>query len=78
MCVQLYDYVSQLQAGRLLLPVLIEFYQWLHSDLAYLVTEHDAYEMTIGQVVTEASKHYYSSTGRKDLSALYRELKGLY
>ena len=68
--------VSQLQASRLLLPVLIEFYQWLHSDLAYLVTEEDAHKMTVGTVVTEASKHYYSSTGTKGLSALYKHLKG--
>ena len=69
---------SLLQAGRILLPTLIEFYQWLHSDLAYIVTEEQAHSMTTGSVIAEASKHYYSAAGRKDLNALYKQLKGYY
>ena len=63
-------------SDRIVLPVLVELYQWLHIDLAYLVTEEKAAKMTFGSAIAEASKHYYSAAGRKDLNALYQQLKG--
>ena len=34
-------------------------------------------EMLIGDLIREATRHYYSASGRKDLTALYKQLKGL-
>ena len=39
-----------LYRGGVLLPDLVEFYQWLHMDLAHLLTYDHASSITIGQV----------------------------
>ena len=47
---------QRLQAGGELLPDLIELYQWLHTDLAHLVSYKKAYMVTIKSVVDRATK----------------------
>lgn len=40
-----------LEAGGQLLPILLKFYQWLHKDLAYVITKEDAREHSIIEIV---------------------------
>ena len=49
---------KKLQAGGTLLPDLIEFYRWIHSQLSHLVTYERAKEITIGQVINLTAKRY--------------------
>ena len=46
------EYPRLLTAGKLL-PDLLELYQWLHSELAYLVTRKYAQNHTIEDVITK-------------------------
>ena len=47
-----------LQLGGALLPDLVEFYQWLHIHLSYLVRYERATEMSIGNVISLSAKRY--------------------
>ena len=47
-----------LQSGGALLPDLVEFYQWLHIHLSYLVAYEKATEITIGNVISLSAKRY--------------------
>ena len=49
---------KRLQAGGTLLPDLIEFYKWIHTQLSHLVTYERAKEITIGQVINLTAKRY--------------------
>ena len=40
-----------LEAGGQLLPLLLKFYQWLHKDLAYVLTKENAREHSIKEIV---------------------------
>ena len=63
----------RLNAGGALLPDLIEFYQWIHRELAYLVTKNYAQRHGLEEVITK--------TARKceiDLFQLYERVKGVY
>ena len=60
----------------MLLPDLIEFYQWLHTDLAHLVTRHRACSaLTIKRVVALAS-HRVPDGMATQLQELYQRVKG--
>lgn len=43
---------ERLQVGEALLPDLLEFYIWLHKNLAHLLTFERASTITIGQLLT--------------------------
>ena len=62
----------RLKAGGALLPDLIEFYQWIHTELAYLVTYNYAQNNTLEDVITKADKKYEGL----DLCQLYDRVKG--
>eukprot|EP00731_Ephydatia_muelleri_P021730 Em0014g321a len=64
----------QLQAGGRLLPDLVEFYLWLHSQLAYIVSYDRAAELKIGTVVKQAVKRY-SKDVRTRVERLYERVK---
>ena len=64
-----------LHVQGLLLPDLVEFYQWLHTALAHIVTYEQATTLPIGRVVNLAAKHYPRKMG-DHLVALYERLKG--
>ena len=58
----------------MLLPDLIKFYQWLHTDLAHLVTRHRAHSvLTIGRVVALASQRMPNGMATQEL---YQRVKG--
>ena len=62
----------RLQAGGVLLPDLIALYQWIHSELAFLVTRNYAENNTIEEVLTKADKRF---TGL-NITDLYERVKG--
>ena len=64
----------RLKAGGALLPDLIEFYQWIHTELAYLVTHNYAQNHSLEEVITKADKKYEGL----DLCQLYERVKGVY
>ena len=65
----------QLQAGGCLLPDLVEFYLWLHTQLAYIVSYDKATELKIGQVVERAVERYSKDFGTH-IKELYERVKG--
>ena len=62
----------RLKAGGALLPDLIEFYQWIHRELAYLVTKNYAQRHGLEEVITKADQKYEEI----DLFQLYERVKG--
>ena len=62
----------RLHAAGALLPDLLEFYQWIHTELAYLVTRKYAESESIGAVIKTAEKKYAGI----DLNKLYERVKG--
>ena len=62
-----------LKAGGALLPDLIEFYQWIHTELAYLVTKKYAQKNGFEEVITKADQKYEG----RDLFKLYERVKGV-
>ena len=44
----------RLQAGGEILPRLVEFYQWLHTELAYGISKEKAMEVKIGDVIKKS------------------------
>lgn len=62
----------RLKAAGALLPDLVEFYRWLHNELAYLVTQEYAEKHSIGEVITKANKKYAGL----NLEKLYERVKG--
>ena len=63
----------RLQAAGALLPDLLEFYQWIHTELAYLVTRKYAETESIEAVITTAEQKYAGI----DLNKLYERVKGI-
>ena len=63
----------RLKAGGALLPDLIEFYQWIHTELAYLVTKKYAQKNGFEEVITKADQKYEG----RDLFKLYERVKGV-
>ena len=64
----------RLKAGGALLPDLIEFYQWIHTELAYMVTKNYAQRHGFEEVITKADQKYE----RHYFSKLYERVKGVY
>lgn len=67
----------RLQRGGILLPDLVEFYQWLHTNIAHLITYDRASTLTIGHVVTLAVQNSSKEFGQH-LCALYKRVKENY
>ena len=68
-------YRNQLEVGGELLPNLVEFYQWLHQELAYVITRKDAESIPISRAVKVLAKSYSVDEGER-LLQLYKRLKG--
>ena len=47
-----------LQIGGALLPDIVEFYQWIHTELSHLVTYQNAGEISIGAIIKRSAKRY--------------------
>ena len=58
------------------LPDFMEFYQWLHRDLAGVLTPEGAERITIKKLVDRMSRQYGESGSK--LMSLYKRVKGNY
>ena len=65
---------KKLQIGGTLLPDLVEFYQWIHTELSYLVTYQRAEEISIGKIINLSSKRY-SQEYFNHLADLFKRFK---
>ena len=68
---------EHLQCGGVLLPDLVEFYQWLHTNLSHIITINHAGTITIGRVI-ELAKKNSTEEYAKYLDNLYKRVKKLY
>eukprot|EP00118_Oscarella_pearsei_P023946 m.294339 g.294339 ORF g.294339 m.294339 type:complete len:5643 (+) comp40744_c0_seq7:98-17026(+) len=68
---------QRLRVGGLLLPDLIEFYQWLHGELSHLITFDQAFKLTIGHVVSKLTDRY-SKKYATYVQRLYARVKEKY
>ena len=66
-----------LQVGGVLLPPLVELYQWIHTDLAYLLTREQASHYTIGQLIAQA-ENKLDKQSRESIRKVYNEVKQKY
>ena len=68
--------MPEIQTTLPYLPDFMEFYQWLHRDLAGLLTPETVHKISIKNLVKQMSKHYGGEKGDK-LMSLYQRVKGL-
>ena len=68
---------SRLRVGGLLLPDIVELYQWLHTNLSHLITLERASSLTIGRVI-DLARLNYSRDYAKHISDLYERVKKRY
>ena len=66
---------QRLQAGGKLLPDLIEFYQWLHANLAHVVSYEMACKVKIKNIIDRAVRKYSTDMG-EHLHQLFTRVKG--
>ena len=64
----------RLQRGGVLLPELVELYQWLDSNIAHLLTYDQASSITIGQVISLAERNLGCEMG-EHIRSLYEKVK---
>lgn len=64
-----------LEMGGVLLTDLVELYQWLHQELAYVVTRSDAETIPISRAVRVLAKSYSPEEGER-LQNLYKRIRG--
>ena len=60
----LYQFVLRrplFNAGGKLLPDLVDFYRWLHDEMAYAVTSDDAQKLSIESAISTVIKTYSPS-----------------
>ena len=63
--------------GGMLLTDLVELYQWLHQELAHVVTHSDAETIPVSRAVRVLAKSYSPEEGER-LQNLYKRLRGMY
>ena len=70
----------RLEAAGALLPELLEFYRWIHIELAYRVTFKYAENHTIQELIEKADEEYkrrdMKETKGFELPQLYEKVKG--
>lgn len=54
---------KHLQAGEAILPNLVEFYSWLHTNLSFLMTREQATKMSIHEVIKLAKENSSEESG---------------
>ena len=67
---------TRLTAGGILLPTLIEFYQWIITDLSHVITKKQASEMSLHDAVDLATKKY-SKELEKHYTKLFEDVTGI-
>ena len=65
----------RLQVGGALLSDLVEFYQWIHTQLSHLVTYQRAKQITVGNVISLTAKRY-SQELCDNLTKLFKRIIG--
>ena len=65
----------RLQVGGALLSDLVEFYQWIHTQLSHLVTYQRAKQITVGNVINLTAKRY-SQELCNNLTTLFKRIIG--
>lgn len=68
---------KRLQVGGALLPDLVEFYTWIHTNLSHLLTRDQAYSITIGRVITLTEANLSKESG-VHIRQLYEGVKERY
>lgn len=68
---------QRLQCGGVLLPDLVEFYQWIHTNISYLLTYDEASSIAIGQIIELAERNSSREIG-KHLRTLYERMTEKY
>ena len=66
---------KRLRIGGVLLPDLVEFYQWIHTHLSHIVTFEKAKSINIGKVI-DLSTRRYSQEECSHLKSLFERVKG--
>ncbi len=66
---------SHLRAGAAVLPDLVEFYQWLHTDVAYTVSRRNAANITVEETVMKVANFYGDERGDHIVN-LFERVKG--
>ncbi len=69
---------ERLQAGGELLPDLVEFYTWIHTNLSHLLTIEQASTKCIGRVIAVAENNNMSKESGRHIRALYEKVKKQY
>ena len=64
----------KLQIGEYILPDLVEFYLWLHNQLAYTVSYEKAAELKLGLVLRRVTAKY-SKEFQDHINDLYERVK---
>ena len=67
---------TRLTAGGILLPSLIEFYQWIITDLSHVITKKKASEMSLHDAVDLATKKY-SEELEQHYTKLFENVTGI-
>ena len=63
-----------LQIGGALLPDLVEFYQWIHTELSHLVTYQKAEQISIGTIIKNSARRH-SQEYSEHLTELFKRVK---
>ena len=70
------DRYTCFKSGGELLPSLIELYQWIHTDLAHVITREKASSISCSKAVEEAASNYPEDI-EKHYNKLYEKVQGL-
>ena len=72
----LFDFVMEyerLKLGSVLLPTVLELYQWLHTELSYSITYEEATQITFGRLAKVVAKRL---PAKGDSRVRFGNLKG--
>ena len=69
------DRYIRLKAGGILLPSLIEFYQWIHTDFAHVITRKNAASTICSDAIEEAASKYPEHI-EQHYKRLYEKVQG--
>ena len=58
----------QLNAGIKLLPLLVEFYRWVHSNLSFLVNQEQSKQLSIGKTLERFLNSFYQGFKKQWMS----------
>ena len=74
--IQFFAKKERFRLGGLLLPYLIEFYQWLHEEITHQVAIDDNLSKDIGKVVKELTSRYPEKEAKR-VEKLFNNVRGV-